>query len=111
LRHWADGGETSLRNTLLLCRHHHTLVHEGGWTIEWWGEGRPAFLGPRGQSVFEGRWKPPELPAEPVEALVAEHRTRGVEPDWATAGARWKREEDIPIEVMLAVSEAILTGS
>jgi hypothetical protein len=33
LRHWADGGETSLENTLLLCSHHHRLVHEGGFRI------------------------------------------------------------------------------
>jgi hypothetical protein len=30
LRHWAEGGETSLENTALLCSHHHRLVHEGG---------------------------------------------------------------------------------
>jgi hypothetical protein len=33
LRHWADGGDTSLENTLLLCSHHHRLVHEGGFRI------------------------------------------------------------------------------
>jgi hypothetical protein len=110
VRHWADGGETSLRNTLLLCTHHHTLVHEGGWTIEWWGEGRPAFHGPQGQVVFEGRWQSPELPADPVEALVAGHHARGTRPDWATAGARWKSAEEIPIEVMLGAAEALLAS-
>ena len=33
LHHWADGGETKLDNLVLLCRHHHRLIHEGGWTI------------------------------------------------------------------------------
>jgi hypothetical protein len=32
--HWARGGETSLDNLVLLCWHHHRLVHEGGYAIE-----------------------------------------------------------------------------
>jgi hypothetical protein len=31
--HWADGGETSLDNLVLLCRYHHRLVHEGGFSV------------------------------------------------------------------------------
>ncbi|MBT5219951.1 MAG: DUF222 domain-containing protein [Woeseia sp.] len=31
IHHWSDGGETSLKNLILLCRHHHRLVHEGGF--------------------------------------------------------------------------------
>jgi hypothetical protein len=27
--HWADGGSTSLDNLILLCRRHHTAIHEG----------------------------------------------------------------------------------
>jgi hypothetical protein len=55
VKHWADGGETSLENCLLLCRHHHRLIHEGGWTVGWWGAGRPVFYDPRGGTHFEGR--------------------------------------------------------
>ena len=33
IRHWANGGETSLENLTLLCTHHHTLLHEGGFRI------------------------------------------------------------------------------
>jgi hypothetical protein len=34
IEHWADGGETSLENTLLLCSKHHRLLHEGGFAIK-----------------------------------------------------------------------------
>jgi hypothetical protein len=30
---WATGGTTTLDNLVLLCRHHHTQAHEGGWRI------------------------------------------------------------------------------
>ena len=33
VEHWSNGGETSLDNPLLLCTRHHTLVHEGGFSI------------------------------------------------------------------------------
>jgi hypothetical protein len=31
IHHWADGGATHMNNLVLLCRHHHRLVHEGGF--------------------------------------------------------------------------------
>jgi hypothetical protein len=31
---WTRGGPTTLANLALLCRHHHHLVHEDGWTLE-----------------------------------------------------------------------------
>jgi hypothetical protein len=34
IEHWADGGETNLNNLVLLCRRHHHLVHEGGFSCE-----------------------------------------------------------------------------
>ena len=32
--HWADGGETKLGNTALVCRRHHCFLHEHGWRLE-----------------------------------------------------------------------------
>ena len=34
IRHWSRGGRTDLKNLVLLCRHHHRLVHGPSWTIE-----------------------------------------------------------------------------
>jgi hypothetical protein len=33
IEHWANGGRTSIDNLVQLCRHHHRLVHEGGYTV------------------------------------------------------------------------------
>ena len=34
LRHWAEGGPTTLSNLALLCRRHHRAVHEEGYGVE-----------------------------------------------------------------------------
>ena len=113
LRHWADGGETSLANCALLCHHHHRLLHEGGWAMEWWGEGRPAFIDPRGNMHFDGGWRPPIMFAEPgelrdlVNELVHANVRGGTRPDGWTAGVRWKSERDIPDDVLFAAMEAL----
>jgi hypothetical protein len=126
VQHWADGGQTKLSNALWLCGVHHRLVHECGWTVEWWGEGRPVFFDPWGGTLFDGRWtppprpeapthpsqppqrpEPPQAPEQPVEALVTENRRRGVTPDGWTASALWKRPEDIPDDVYFRALEAL----
>jgi hypothetical protein len=108
IRHWADGGETKLENLVLLCRHHHRLLHEGGWTVEWWGRDRqPAFLDPRGQAHVGRPREMPELPADPVASLIEDTRSRGAAPDFYTAGARWKREADIPDHVYFKALETL----
>ncbi len=105
--HWAQGGETKLTNLVLLCRHHHRLVHEEGWKVEWWGEGRPVFFDPRGGTHFDGRWRAPELQESPVLSLMEENRHRGADPDGWTAASRWKREADIPDRIYFRAVEAL----
>jgi hypothetical protein len=51
IQHWADGGETSLRNMALLCSSHHRYVHEYGYTIELGPDHRPRFRDPHGRCV------------------------------------------------------------
>jgi uncharacterized protein DUF222/HNH endonuclease len=51
IKHWVDGGETSLENTSLLCTHHHRYVHEYGYTIELGPDQRPQFREPDGRLV------------------------------------------------------------
>jgi hypothetical protein len=51
IKHWADGGETSLLNTALLCSLHHRYVHEYGYSIELGPDVRPQFRDPRGRVV------------------------------------------------------------
>jgi hypothetical protein len=89
--------------------------------VVWWGEGRAVFVDPRGGEHFEGGWQPPAsdpdlgLPLDadagpgidPLEALLEENRRRGIEPDWRTAGARWKRECDVPHDVWARAMEAL----
>lgn len=51
IQHWADGGETSLDNLVLLCRRHHHLVHEGGFSCEKSVDGEIRFRDQRQQPL------------------------------------------------------------
>ena len=44
IRHWADGGETSLENLVTLCRYHHRELHRGEYRIERGAGGELIFM-------------------------------------------------------------------
>lgn len=83
IRHWSDGGETSIDNTLLLCSHHHRLVHEGGFRIrrnragDTWFERADGRVIPRcGYRVDDARPDPVHLKDTSAKAWLADRVKR-----------------------------------
>jgi hypothetical protein len=72
--HWAHGGETRLDNLVLLCWHHHRLVHEGGYTIEDGNDGQLRF---RNRSGILHPTIPRSFPGDP-EDLIAKNVEAGL---------------------------------
>jgi hypothetical protein len=44
--HWADGGATDVDNLVLLCGHHHRVIHHSGWQARIGDDRLPDFLPP-----------------------------------------------------------------
>ena len=79
IEHWANGGETSLHNLVLLCRHHHHLVHEGGFGVERIADGVIRFTRPDGRVIEEH----PQLPASRgIESLPGSDKPLVTATDW-----------------------------
>ena len=67
--HWADGGETKLSNLVLLCRRHHRMLHEGGFSVRMDDQGAVQFHDPRGWPLHESP-APPPIGVDPARELV-----------------------------------------
>src|SRR5947207_7910134 len=65
IRHWAQGGPTTLSNLALLCRRHHRAVHEEGYQLDRLPDGELQFRHPSGWVIPE---VPPsaDLPGDPL---------------------------------------------
>ena len=61
---WADGGPTALSNLVLLCGHHHQLVHHHGWDVDIGPDGHPRFHPPPWidpERTPRPPWRPPTI--------------------------------------------------
>jgi len=72
IRHWAQGGPTTLSNLALLCRRHHRAVHEEGYQLDRQPDGELSFRRPDGRLLPEVP-PPIEMPDDPVKVLRATH--------------------------------------
>lgn len=43
---WSEGGATALDNLVLLCRHHHRVIHAGDWQVRLGTDNLPEFIPP-----------------------------------------------------------------
>lgn len=93
LHHWARGGPTTLGNLLLLCRRHHRLVHEGGYSVD--PEGR--FFYPWGQPVEEV----PRLPRAGPGDLVERNRDRPIDARTCATGTGDPLDLTLAVEFLL----------
>ena len=86
--HWADGGETSLGNLILLCRKHHRYLHEHGYWIERDAE-RLQFIRPDGRRIPDSPRPTPCPSAHGYAELRSAHEHANIHIDEDTAVPHW----------------------
>jgi hypothetical protein len=91
VRHWAQGGPTTLSNLALLCRRHHRAVHEEGYQIAREPDGALQFRRPDGRPLPDVP-PPATVPADPVAALRARHQAEGLQLHARTGVSHWLGE-------------------
>src|SRR6266566_6037867 len=91
IRHWANGGPTTLSNLALLCRRHHRAVHEEGYQLDRQPDGELRFRRPDGRPLPEVP-PPLEVLGEPIKILQAQHDAEGVGLNARTATPGWLGE-------------------
>ena len=88
IRHWAQGGPTTLSNLAMLCRRHHRAVHEEGFRVDRRPDGTLQFRRPDGRSVPDVP-PPGNVPADPVQLFRARHEAEGLVLHATTATPGW----------------------
>ncbi len=100
IRHWAQGGPTTLSNLALLCRRHHRAVHEEGYQVHREPDGELRFRRPDGRLSARGRRRRPSCPAIQWRSFERSTRRDGLHLHARTAMPGWLGE---PLDVGWAI--------
>ena len=108
VRHWANGGPTTLSNLVLLCRLHHRAVHEEGYHASRSEDGALHFRRPDGRPLPE---VPPPIAVaiDPAEELRAWNKAHGLHLHARTACPRWYGER-LDVGWAIGVLHPLATG-
>jgi Domain of unknown function (DUF222)/HNH endonuclease len=98
IQHWARGGETRLENLVLLCRRHHRLVHEGGYSVEELGDGGVGFRDPWGAPVASV----PRPPPGDADWLLEENHVLEIGPNTCASGDGDRMDLGLAVDALLA---------
>jgi 5-methylcytosine-specific restriction endonuclease McrA len=107
VRHWAQGGPTTLSNLALLCRRHHRAVHEEGYQLERLPDGALQFRRPNGWLLPDVP-PPAAVPADPVGMLRAQHAAQGLRVH-ARTGLPWWLGERLDVGWAIGVLHPLAT--
>jgi 5-methylcytosine-specific restriction endonuclease McrA len=91
IRHWAQGGPTTLSNLAVLCRRHHRAVHEEGYQVERQLDGELQFRRPDGM-LLPTTPPSPNVGGDVVNQLRTQHEAQGLRLDGRTAMPSWLGE-------------------
>jgi hypothetical protein len=91
IRHWAQGGPTTLSNLVLLRRRHHRAVHEEGYQVERRPDGELVFRRPDGR-VGPDVPCPRQAPSDPVSTVRTRNEGAGIVVNARTATPEWRAE-------------------
>ena len=85
IQHWSKQGETSLPNLVTLCSYHHTLLHEGGYSVRRLTDGSYEFTTASGRVIPATA---PQMNGE-TESLVIANQQHGVRVSAETGASQW----------------------